>query len=66
MPTMTVVTRRLAALFLAGLVLLLSPAVGALNGVAPILGVPASLLFLLVVWVALVGLAFLVVGRAER
>jgi len=63
---MTTVARRLAALFLAGLVLLLSPAVGALNGVAPILGVPASLLYLLVVWVALVALAFLVVGRAAR
>lgn len=60
------IARRLAALFLAGVVLLLSPVVGALNGVAPILGYPASLLFLFVVWVALVGLARLVVGREGR
>jgi hypothetical protein len=63
---MTSVARRLAALFLAGLVLLLSPLVGALNGVGPVFGYPASLLYLLVVWVALVALACRVVGCAGR
>ena len=66
MATHNTASRRLAALFLAGLALLLSPVVGALNGVAPVFGYPASLLFLLVVWVGLVGLAAVVAGRVDR
>ena len=66
MATRNTVARRLGALFLAGLVLLLSPLVGALNGVAPVFGYPASLIYLLVVWVSLVSLAALVVGRSGR
>ena len=66
MSTLNTIARRLAALFLAGVAVLLSPLVGAFNEMPPVLGYPATLLFLLVAWVSLVVLAGLVVRRGGR
>lgn len=62
---LTTVARRLAALFLAGLGLWMSPVVAAFNDTAPVLGYPTPVLFLLAVWVVLIALAAVAVGRLE-
>lgn len=58
--------RRLAALFLAGGVLFLSPFVAALNRTEPLFGYPAPLLFLFLAWGVLVVLACLIVRRGRE
>jgi len=62
---LTTVARRLAALFLTGLGLWMSPVVAAFNDTTPVLGYPAPVLFLLTVWVVLIALAAAAVGRLE-
>jgi hypothetical protein len=58
--------RRLAALFVFALVALLSPAIGALNEMAPVFGYPPLVLALFGLWAGLLGAAYLVVRRERR
>jgi purine-cytosine permease-like protein len=55
--------RRLAALFVFAIVALLSPAIGALNAMQPVLGYPPLVLALFVVWAGLLVAAYFVVRR---
>lgn len=65
MPNPTLLRQRLAALFLAGLLLWFSPLILRLEQVGDLFGVPSLYLYLFGVWSFLVGAAALILARVR-
>lgn len=65
MPRATLLRQRLLLLFLAGLLLLFSPLVIQFERLGPWLGAPALLVYLFVVWGALIAIAAWIVSRTR-
>lgn len=63
---MDVTTRRLAALFVVGLLGFFSPGIGAANQPLTVFGLPLLPLYLFVFWAILVGAAWAAVRRGRR
>jgi hypothetical protein len=63
---MEVSARRLAALFIVGVIALYSPILGAFNHPGSVFGIPILPLYLFGVWIGLVAVAWALIRGAER
>ena len=63
---MEVPARRLAALFIFGVIALYSPILGAFNYPRSVFGIPILPLYLFGVWIGLVAVAWALIRGAER